>query len=64
MNVKFIEMKIINRIVLILLVMITTACAKIGPDIIQASGNDYNIAIKEGATHIRLGTALYGKRKN
>tara|TARA_B100001996_G_C18632199_1_gene582219 strand:- start:363 stop:1427 length:1065 start_codon:yes stop_codon:yes gene_type:complete len=39
-------MKIINRIILILLVVATTACAKIGPDIIQASGNDYNIAIQ------------------
>ena len=24
--------------------------------------NDYQIAIAEGATHIRLGTALFGKR--
>ena len=28
------------------MLVITTACAKIGPDIIQASGNDYNIAIQ------------------
>ena len=39
-------MKIINRVILIFLVVATTACAKIGPDIIQASGNDYNIAIQ------------------
>ena len=25
--------------------------------------NDYEIAILEGATHIRLGTALFGERK-
>ena len=24
--------------------------------------NDYEIAIQEGATHIRLGTAVFGKR--
>ena len=46
MNFEFIEIKIINRIILILLLAIMTACAKIGPDIIQASGNDYNIAIQ------------------
>ncbi len=40
------QMKIINRVILIFLVVATTACAKIGPDIIQASGNDYNIAIQ------------------
>ena len=28
------------------LLLITTACARIGPDIIQAGGNDYNIAIQ------------------
>ena len=26
--------------------------------------NDYEIAIEEGATHIRIGTALFGRRKN
>ena len=39
-------MKIVNRIILISSLVIMTACAKIGPDIIQASGNDYNIAIQ------------------
>ena len=39
-------MKMVNRIILILSLVIMTACAKIGPDIIQASGNDYNIAIQ------------------
>ena len=36
----------IKRITLILLLIMVTACARIGPDIIQASGNDYNIAIQ------------------
>ena len=36
----------IKRIIIILLSIMVTACARIGPDIIQASGNDYNIAIQ------------------
>ena len=36
----------IRQIILILLSIMLTACARIGPDIIQASGNDYNIAIQ------------------
>lgn len=36
----------IIRIILILLSIMVAACARIGPDIIQASGNDYNIAIQ------------------
>ena len=26
--------------------------------------NDYVEAVKEGATHVRIGTALFGSRKN
>ena len=36
----------IKSIIIILLSIMLTACARIGPDIIQASGNDYNIAIQ------------------
>ena len=45
-RLESIRMKIINYIILIFLLVIMSACAKIGPDIIQASGNDYNIAIQ------------------
>ena len=36
----------IKRIILITSLIILTGCARIGPDLIQASGNDYNIAIQ------------------
>ena len=36
----------IKRIILISSLFILTGCARIGPDLIQASGNDYNIAIQ------------------
>ena len=31
-------------------------------NISMGMSNDYEIAISEGATHIRIGTALFGKR--
>ena len=37
---------------------ICTTCDNIS----MGMSNDYDIAIKEGATHIRIGTALFGKR--
>ena len=36
----------IKQVILILSLIMITACARIGPDIIQASGNDYNVAIQ------------------
>ena len=31
-------------------------------NISMGMSNDYEIAIKEGSTHVRIGTALFGKR--
>lgn len=37
----------IKYLIVLLLALISSACARIGPDIIQAGGNDYNIAIQQ-----------------
>ena len=36
-----------KQIIIIIFISFLTACARIGPDIIQASGNDYNVAIQQ-----------------
>jgi pyridoxal phosphate enzyme (YggS family) len=33
------------------------------PDLSMGMSHDFEVAIEEGATHIRVGTALFGKRK-
>lgn len=35
-----------KHIILLIFITLLTACARIGPDVIQAGGNDYNIAIQ------------------
>jgi pyridoxal phosphate enzyme (YggS family) len=34
------------------------------PSLSMGMSHDFEVAIEEGATHIRVGTALFGKRKN
>jgi len=38
---------------------IETSCT----DLSMGMTNDYNIAIEEGATHVRIGTGIFGSRK-
>jgi hypothetical protein len=35
-----------KHIIIFIIVTLSTACARIGPDVIQAGGNDYNVAIQ------------------
>ncbi|MEN6536887.1 MAG: YggS family pyridoxal phosphate-dependent enzyme, partial [Bryobacteraceae bacterium] len=33
------------------------------PHLSMGMSNDFEVAIEEGATHVRVGTALFGSRK-